>query len=70
MSNMADDFNTEPLEAQIDRVLDELSAKIMDGTASAEDKANYRQMVARRTDLMRPLKIDVGRWLERKRSAA
>jgi hypothetical protein len=67
---MAAEVSTEPREAQIDRELDELGAKVLDGTANAEERARYDLLVAERTALMQPNRIELGKWWSLRRSGS
>ena len=47
-------YSASSKESEIDALLDELIAKIMDGSASAKDLCEYQEQLASRTRLMRP----------------
>jgi hypothetical protein len=58
-----------PVEEEIDRELDVLAVKILDGTAKAAERARYNELVARRTALLQPPRIVVDRWHQIRRFA-
>jgi hypothetical protein len=41
-------------EAELDRVLEDIIAKMVAGTATPQDVAQYHELAARRAKLMRP----------------
>lgn len=45
-------FDSTSREAMLDREIDKLMSKIVDGTASTEEKARYRDAVATRSSWM------------------
>ena len=47
-------FSASSKESEIDALLDELIAKIMTGRANARDLAEYQELLASRTRLMKP----------------
>ena len=47
-------FSASSKESEIDALLDALIAKIMTGRASARDLAEYQELLASRTRLMKP----------------
>lgn len=54
MADMATIESTTSREAEIDRTVEWFIGKIVDGTATADDKAKYEQLIAQRARLMRP----------------
>ena len=54
MTDMAELERTSSKESELDRLLEELIAKIVARVATAEDMAHYQELLASRTRMMRP----------------
>lgn len=70
MPDMTETQRTQSPESEMDRLLDELMAKIVAQKASNDDLSRYQEILASRTRLMRPPTISLRGLNEMRRKYA